>query len=218
MVQKIFVADDWGLSKPINEAILQLVKFGLVERVSLMTNGPATEYLLKDLKSSPVEISFHFNLTSGVKFGNRAMTFQDLFFGHLEENFVSDQFAIQIQASQRLGVNFSILESHQYVHFIPKIAKILVPLLLENRILQIRSQDSVLHPAAKLGSIWAFRENYKEELGFKKAITTEYFLSSKNSENLAVIHPANSVSTDSTDPWRYKRYRQFLKIKNDFHL
>ncbi len=218
MVQKIFVADDWGLSKPINEAILQLVKYGLVGRVSLMTNVPNTEYLLDDLKRYPIDISFHFNLTSGVKSGNKMINFRDLFFGKFERNFVTDQFSSQFQISKQLGMNFSILESHQYIHLIPKIGKILVPLLVENKILQVRSQESILHPAAKLASVWSFSSNYKEQRGFSKAMTTEYLFYRERSKKLVVIHPANSVSSDGSDPWRKKRYHQFLKIKNDFHL
>ncbi len=217
-MQKIFVADDWGLSKPINDSILLLVKCGLVGRVSLIVNAPFTEYLLDELKKYSVDISFHFNLTSGVKSAHRAVGFRDLVLGRYERSFVSDQFAIQVEVSKQLGLAFSILESHQYIHFIPSIGKLLAPLLLRNKILQIRSQESVLHPTAKLGSFWAFRTNYKEELGFEKIMTAEFLLTSKDTTKLMVIHPASSVSEDTQDPWRFKRYKQFLKIKNEFLL
>ena len=60
-------ADDWGLSPAVNNGILELVKMGVVRRVSIMADSEYVEYRLTELLgfAPEVELGLHFNLTYG---------------------------------------------------------------------------------------------------------------------------------------------------------
>jgi predicted glycoside hydrolase/deacetylase ChbG (UPF0249 family)/glycosyltransferase involved in cell wall biosynthesis len=60
-------ADDWGLSPAVNDGILDLVKRGVVRRVSMLADGEYLDYRLKEILAlgSNCEFGMHFNLTYG---------------------------------------------------------------------------------------------------------------------------------------------------------
>ncbi|OFZ33485.1 MAG: hypothetical protein A2070_14735, partial [Bdellovibrionales bacterium GWC1_52_8] len=62
-------ADDWGISRGVNEGILELIKKGVVRRVSLMADGKFLKHELAALlalqKKGQVSLGLHYNLTYG---------------------------------------------------------------------------------------------------------------------------------------------------------
>ena len=57
-------ADDWGLSRGINEGILRIARLGHLKHVSIMAGTPYATYRLKELKHvRGIDLGLHFHLT-----------------------------------------------------------------------------------------------------------------------------------------------------------
>lgn len=212
-IKNIFVADDWGLSKEINDAILYLVNKNLILRVSIMAETQYTNYRLDELLKSGVRTSFHFNLT----FGEKMSSLSKIFLTN-ESKKIEDQFHQQLNSLKSNGITVDSLESHQYVHCIPSVARLIAPWCKENLLFNIRVHSDRRHLLATCFSYYSFKKIYKLEQGFKPLFTREFQSSSLSNDHPMVIHPATNDSYDVRDTWRKKRVNEFNKIKQSFSL
>lgn len=59
-------ADDYGLSRSITDTILEVVDKSILSRVSILANGLAFDYAMRELRTRPnLELSIHLNLSEG---------------------------------------------------------------------------------------------------------------------------------------------------------
>lgn len=61
----IINADDFGLTKSVNKAILNLSQFGTLSSTTVMINMPYADEVKKLLENEKISIGLHFNLTQG---------------------------------------------------------------------------------------------------------------------------------------------------------
>ena len=141
-LQKIFNADDFGISKGVNAAIVKAHREGILNSASLMINQKYAAEAVKLAKEMPeLEMGLHVNLTNEYP----AASAQEIPLlvdgqGKLKNGFVNlllisffkpRQLRLQVEIEMRAqiakylttGLPLQHLDSHRHVHMIPQIFK-----------------------------------------------------------------------------------------------
>lgn len=155
MTKFILNADDFGLTKHHNIAVLEGYRAGILKSASLIANGDAFSDAVNNVipNCKELEIAIHLNIIEGKALTNCPMltdnkgTFNRgyLYFilHQFDKNFkeqVEAEFRAQIELALKNGVKISRADSHVHTHAIPEIFKIAAKLAHEYNIEQIRTQ------------------------------------------------------------------------------
>ena len=156
-LQKIFNADDFGISKGVNAAIVKAHREGILNSASLMINQKYAAEAVKLAKEMPeLEMGLHVNLTNEYP----AASAQEIPLlvdgqGKLKNGFVNllllsffkpRQLRQQVEIEMRAqiakylttGLPLQHLDSHRHVHMIPQIFKTMRKLQKEFEVPRIR--------------------------------------------------------------------------------
>ena len=156
-LQKIFNADDFGISKGVNAAIVKAHREGILNSASLMINQKYAAEAVKLAKEMPeLEMGLHVNLTNEYP----AASAQEIPLlvdgqGKLKNGFVNllllsffkpRQLRLQVEIEMRAqiakylttGLPLQHLDSHRHVHMIPQIFKTMRKLQKEFEVPHIR--------------------------------------------------------------------------------
>ncbi len=156
-LQKIFNADDFGISKGVNAAIVKAHREGILNSASLMINQKYAAEAIKLAKEMPeLEMGLHVNLTNEYP----AASAQEIPLlvdgqGKLKNGFVNllllsffkpRQLRQQVEIEMRAqiakylttGLPLQHLDSHRHVHMIPQIFKAMRKLQKEFEVPRIR--------------------------------------------------------------------------------
>ena len=156
-LQKIFNADDFGISKGVNAAIVKAHREGILNSASLMINQKYAAEAVKLAKEMPeLEMGLHVNLTNEYP----AASAQEIPLlvdgqGKLKNGFVNllllsffkpRQLRQQVEIEMRAqiakylttGLPLQHLDSHRHVHMIPQIFKAMRKLQKEFEVPRIR--------------------------------------------------------------------------------
>lgn len=156
-LQKIFNADDFGISKGVNAAIVKAHREGILNSASLMINQKYAAEAVKLAKEMPeLEMGLHVNLTNEYP----AASAQEIPLlvdgqGKLKNGFVNllllsffkpSQLRLQVEIEMRAqiakylttGLPLQHLDSHRHVHMIPQIFKTMRKLQKEFEVPRIR--------------------------------------------------------------------------------
>ena len=156
-IKKIFNADDFGISKGVNAAIVKAHREGILNSASLMINQKYAAEAVKSAKEMPdLEIGLHVNLTNEYP----AAPVQQIPLlvdgqGKLKNGFVnllllsflkSRQLRQQAEIEMRAqivkylatGLSLQHIDSHRHVHLIPQIFKAMRELQKEFAVPRIR--------------------------------------------------------------------------------
>lgn len=156
-LQKIFNADDFGISKGVNAAIVKAHREGILNSASLMINQKYAAEAVKLAKEMPeLEMGLHVNLTNEYP----AASAQEIPLlvdgqGKLKNGFVNllllsffkpRQLRLQVEIEMRAqiakylttGLPLQHLDSHRHVHMIPQIFKTMRKLQKEFEVSRIR--------------------------------------------------------------------------------
>ena len=156
-LQKIFNADDFGISKGVNAAIVKAHREGILNSASLMINQKYAAEAVKLAKEMPeLEMGLHVNLTNEYP----AASEQEIPLlvdgqGKLKNGFVNllllsffkpRQLRLQVEIEMRAqiakylttGLPLQHLDSHRHVHMIPQIFKTMRKLQKEFEVPRIR--------------------------------------------------------------------------------
>ena len=157
VIKKIFNADDFGISKGVNAAIVQAHKDGILNSTSLMINQKYAVEAIEAAKMMPdLEVGLHINLTNeepaanpddipllvdkNGKLKNGFVNLLILSLLHSKE--LSEQVEIEIRAQiekyLQSGLMLAHLDSHRHVHLIPVIFKVVQKLAKEYNVERIR--------------------------------------------------------------------------------
>ncbi len=156
-LQKIFNADDFGISKGVNAAIVKAHREGILNSASLMINQKYAAEAVKLAKEMPeLEMGLHVNLTNEYPAAS-AQEIPLLVDGHgkLKNGFVNllllsffkpRQLRLQVEIEMRAqiakylttGLPLQHLDSHRHVHMIPQIFKTMRKLQKEFEVPRIR--------------------------------------------------------------------------------
>lgn len=156
--QRLVVADDYGISTFVNQAILKVARQRLVEIISVLPNM-ASDSALKQLVALPgVSISAHLNLVEGKPVSAihevKTLTnnagrlypswrfFWRLLWGKIHTREIERELMAQIQRLRESGLKIKHLDSHQHWHLQPPIGNVVVKLAHQFNVKWIRSFDS----------------------------------------------------------------------------
>jgi hopanoid biosynthesis associated protein HpnK len=157
-VKKLIVnADDFGLSNEINQGIIKAHEHGIVTSTSLVATGDAFEEAVSLIhQHSGLDVGVHLTLVQEKSvlplrhiptlvdergyFRKSAFHFAwDYLKNRITVDDVRRELQAQIQKIREAGVSVSHLDSHQHVHVLPRIRRIILELACEFEIKMIRA-------------------------------------------------------------------------------
>lgn len=148
-----FCADDYGISPQCNNCVDDCLKYGTLNKVSVLPNGQISEY--KKLLSSGAEISLHINLVEGRPLSNPkdvdliindSGCFKYSFGGLFLLSFFAKRKKYEKQVYKEIKTQIRLwkecigdktpvsLDSHQHTYMIPWIFKILIQVIKDEDI------------------------------------------------------------------------------------
>lgn len=140
MKQLIVVADDFGLTKSVNEGIVKAYREGIVTYLSLMPTGEAFEDavgLSKALKLE--EIGAHLSLTeTNPSCKSHKEFFIRLLAGAIDRGHIYNELKGQLEKLKNANIGITNLSSHEHIHMMPAILDIFIRLAKEYDIPSIR--------------------------------------------------------------------------------
>jgi predicted glycoside hydrolase/deacetylase ChbG (UPF0249 family) len=140
----IIVADDYGMSVEINNAISELVCKNIVSKVGVMANE-SIEYSMSDIGENVI-VGLHFNLITyskgeGINL-NKGISLLKFLFLIYTKQITSDQIIDninhQFEVVNRRGFKISYIDTHLHIHVVPKILKLLINYVKARGIQSIR--------------------------------------------------------------------------------
>jgi chitin disaccharide deacetylase len=152
----VVAADDFGLSPAVDRGILTAYHEGVVRSTALMVNFPEVRSSVEKLRMAPgLEVGIHLNLTCGTPVsdarGVRSLV-DRLGSFHLLSRFlprygcgavrldeVRREWAAQIEHGLGLGCQFAWVTSHQHVHMLPRLSRIVAELARKYGIPAVRN-------------------------------------------------------------------------------
>jgi len=132
----IINADDFGISRGVNDGIVEAAQAGGITSTSLMVNMPASSDAITRVRQCPrISVGLHFNLTLGSavtgsssltqsatgEFYSLAKLLAAASLGMLDESDVERECLAQIDRMTRAGFPPTHLDSHRHVHTHPAI-------------------------------------------------------------------------------------------------
>ena len=166
MSNKKFIlnADDFGMSKAFNTAILEGSQKGILKSTSLVANGDAFEEAVQKVipQAPDLGIGVHLNIIEGKSLtpdlreltdanGNFNLSYGKLILKSYSKNNqefmeqLETEFRAQIEKIKNAGISISHIDSHVHTHAIPPIFKLVCKLAKEYEIKQIRTQHEHLY-------------------------------------------------------------------------
>ena len=157
MKKVIINADDFGLTKEINESVKLGYQSGLITSASIITNTEhfyhAADVILPQIKN--IDLGFHFNIVEGKSLTHPSLlcddkgffnnSYVDLLFKMNNKNVLlqmEQEFEAQIEKVLKYH-EISHLDSHVHVHSIPSIFKLFIKMAKKYNIKYIRLQKEI---------------------------------------------------------------------------
>lgn len=149
-------ADDFGLCESINRGIIYAHENGIVNSTSILANGEAFESAVKMAHEHPnLNVGIHLCLIeekpvllpekvrslteNDNKFVRHWFKFiQRILIGKINLKELEDELHAQIQKVIKTGINPSHIDSHQHIHLLSPILKIIIKLANQYNIKRIR--------------------------------------------------------------------------------
>ncbi|MDR3112642.1 MAG: ChbG/HpnK family deacetylase [Elusimicrobiota bacterium] len=155
----IFNADDFGISKSINDCILDGYQNGFLRSASLCANGSAFCDAVENViaKCLQMSVGVHLNISDGALLAKNSLlqeindgsnkSFIKAMFRSSDKIFlaaVEEEFRAQIEKCLKF-TSITHLDSHRHIHAIPNIFKVATKLAKEYKIPYIRTQREKLY-------------------------------------------------------------------------
>ena len=138
----ILNADDFGLTRGINRAILELHQAGAITSATLMANGAAFDDAVSIALANPtLGVGCHIVLTDGTPLSHpqRIPTllgadgknfrpslvdfFTAVLLGKVNEDEIALEALAQVQQLQRAGIDVTHIDTHKHTHILPRVAR-----------------------------------------------------------------------------------------------
>ncbi len=201
---KFFVlnADDFGMSKEHNKAVLEGYNNGFLTSVSILANGEAFSGAVNDIlpECPNLSVGIHLNITSGKSLTKcNLLTNQDGFFngGYLyffinstRKEFLKQleqEFRAQIEKAKQYAL-IDHIDSHEHIHSIPEIFKLVSKLAKEYGIPFVRTHYEKIYFVPELLKHFNFK--------FPFNVAKVLFLNKLTKENKETINEYDLKTND----------------------
>jgi len=161
MTKLIVNADDFGLTNGINRGVADGFKNGIITSASLLATMPAFEHAVGIAMENPdLDIGVHLSLTVGkpcsksdklspiVEEGEFIRSYlhviRSIYANRLHIEDIRDEMSAQIRKVQETGLRVSHLDSHQHVHMVPRVFRLVLTLMQEHQISFVRVPDELV--------------------------------------------------------------------------
>ena len=169
MANIIFNADDFGLSKGVNEGIVACYRQGVVNSSSLMTNTKYFDDAVQLIKLHALpNIGLHFNLTEFQPLLKTHQTLVDAHgslqrnctnFQHIDLKEVELELEAQFQKALDAGVTISHFDSHHHIHMSELFKKVFLQLSKKHKIPLRNVANTYKNPLKRGKHFWLYK-NY----------------------------------------------------------
>lgn len=140
-MKKILIcADDFGLTKNINESILELCSEGKVECVSVMYSKENEEYIKKLALIPNIKIGLHFYITTKKIDDYKIIKYPYLMYFKGYKKIIKDQFEYQYKELLNIVGRVDYIDSHHYLFIYPNVFKEIYknfPEIINNNIIKL---------------------------------------------------------------------------------
>ena len=152
----IVSADDFGLTKGVNQAIINSFKHGILTSTSLLVNGFAIDDAIKLLQSNKgLDVGIHLTVTQGFPllksnlissiiangnlfYPNYKKLFLKMLLKKVNIKDIEREFRKQLDFAFNAGLNISHIDTHQHIHPHPSILNLIIKLAIEYNIKAVR--------------------------------------------------------------------------------
>lgn len=157
MKKLIVNADDFGLHTQINNGIIKGYKEGFISSASIMPGAPAWQEAVDLAHANPgLGIGIHLTLVGGIPpvlplekvsslvddngllFSNYGEFAKKFYFGEVLEREIEAELRAQIERVIDADLNFTHLDSHQHIHVLPGLNRLVLKLCSEYNIKRMR--------------------------------------------------------------------------------
>lgn len=165
MSKKKFIlnADDLGLAKEINKAVIDGYSFGILKSTSLVANGEAFNDAIENVlpQCPKLGVGIHLNITEGKSLctdvnllSNDNLDFNNNYLQLFIKTYSkkNDEFLEQLEREFRRQIETILaktkvthIDSHQHIHTIPRIFEMICRLAKEYKINQVRTHFEKLY-------------------------------------------------------------------------
>jgi len=208
MSNLIINADDFGISKAVNYAIMAAMDSTICTDTTLLANFDESENAanLAISMNRTDRVGIHLNLTEGFplslkirnepRFCNQEGYFHNkklkriALLSKSEKIAVQEELTSQIRLCRKFGIPISHADSHNHIHEEPGLGLLIMDILKNENIPYLRLTNNI-GETSFVNRI--YRSTYNLVLGFKRLTVTEYFGSITNLNNYAKMIDENSV-------------------------
>jgi len=208
MSNLIINADDFGISKAVNYAIMAAMDSTICTDTTLLANFDESENAanLAISMNRTDRVGIHLNLTEGFplslkirnepRFCNQEGYFHNkklkriALLSKSEKIAVQEELTSQIRLCRKFGIPISHADSHNHIHEEPGLGLLIMDILKNENIPYLRLTNNI-GETAFVNRI--YRSTYNLVLGFKGLTVTEYFGSITNLNNYTKKIDENSV-------------------------
>ena len=208
MSNLIINADDFGISKAVNYAIIAAMDLTICTDTTLLANFDESENAanLAISMNRTDRVGIHLNLTEGFplslkirnepRFCNQEGYFHNkklkriALLSKSEKIAVQEELTSQIRLCRKFGIPISHADSHNHIHEEPGLGLLIMGILKNENIPYLRLTNNI-GETAFVNRI--YRSTYNLVLGFKDLTVTEYFGSIANLNNYTKKIDENSV-------------------------
>lgn len=236
MSMRIIVnADDLGLSEPVNEAIFQGMRRGVITSATILSNGSAVRAAARNLHSFP-QCSFgvHLNLTefeplcprsnadlASILDKNRCFngnSIREVSISVAMLSAIFREWCSQIESLMRLGVEPSHLDGHHHVHTIPQLLPVLAAVRRRYKINKVRISRNMYDESERPGrALLAKKKMFNWALGVMGFRTTQIFTDLGTFVKLCAARPPGPASAElMTHPGSLPRNEETTLLEGDW--
>ena len=164
MKQLVVTADDFGLTKGVTDGILEAHRNGIVTRTSIIAAGRAFDYAAEQALLHPsLGLGLHFTVVEEHAVSDAKIqlpsSYAGVVLGRLSTTFIEAELRAQLRKCADAGLKLTHIDSHQHVHTLPSIMRIVLRVAEEHGIRRVRlplDSPSLRHPA-KAALCWLAR-------------------------------------------------------------
>lgn len=224
MKNLIINADDFGISREVNYAIMAAMDSNLCMDTTLLVNFDDSAHAaeLAISKNRTNNVGIHLNLTQGtpltqkIRVERRFCNDQGQFHNkklkriiHLtrsEKEAVYEELTSQIQLCRNLGIPISHADSHNHIHEEPGLLLPMLDILKKENIPFLRITNNIGKTSFKNK---LYRNSYNAILGFNKLAGTDFFGSTSNLNNYPKAISEDSIIELMIHPGQIRDYQIF---------
>lgn len=143
MKRLVVTADDFGLTPGVTDGILEAHRSGIVTRASIIAAGRAFEYAVRQSREHPrLALGLHFTLVEEQSVSDPRIplpgSYAGVVLGRIPSEFVEAELRAQLRKCLDAGLKLTHIDSHQHVHALPSIMRIVLRVAAEHGIQRVR--------------------------------------------------------------------------------